>query len=168
MRILNLFLFVTLISITISCSKKDDNPEPVISINATWKASAIDYKINQTFNGPGQTVIKNYNGITSDVTYTMSFSENPNRVITNGGYDIELATFGGQTIIQNIIFFPNGTWSLAGNQLSVSDGTEIEVLTVVELTANKLVLNGVKNETSTQGDVTLNSTNNLTLTFAKQ
>lgn len=173
MKIFKLFLFTALISLTISCSKDDDNPTPTSNseIVGVWKGTAVDYTGTQTNIQNGQTTTIDYVGSGYDIDYTITISDNPNNLTSEGSYSIELvATFNGQTTTNNIedlSFFQSSTWAIDGNQFSITANGETEVMTIVELTATTLVLNGVSIETLSQGGVNMESTTDITLKFSK-
>ena len=104
--------------------------------------------------------------------YTLTFTENPKKVVSDGSYSIELTTtVNGQSTTQNVEnleLLSSGDWSINGNTLSITVDNETDDATIVELTNNNLVLNVVETETNTGSGFTVTSTTDVTLSFTKQ
>ena len=122
--------------------------------------------------GQGQNISATFNGEGYDVDYTLTFTENPNKVVSDGSYSIELTTTAnGQSTTQNIEnleFLSSGEWSMNGNTLNVTVDNETDEITIVQLTDDTMVLKGQEVQTMSQGGFTVTSTTNIILTFTKQ
>lgn len=173
MKIFKLFLFTAFISLTISCSSDDDSSSPANSsdIVGVWQGTAVDYRGTSTTTMQGQTITADYVGEAYDIDYTLTFTENPNKVISDGSYSIELTTtVNGQSTTQNVPnleFLSTGDWSINGSTLSITVDDETDDATIVELTNNSLILNAVQTETTTEQGFTVVSTTDVTLSFTK-
>lgn len=174
MKIFKLFLFTAFLTLTISCSKDDDNPTITNNgeIVGVWKGTTVDYTGNQTISGQGQNTTATYVGEAYDVDYTLTFTENPQKVISDGSYSIELTTtVNGQTTTQNVEgleFLSSGDWTINGNTLSITVDNETDDASILELTENTLVLKAVESQTMSQGGFTISSTTEVILSFTKQ
>ena len=174
MKIFKLILFTAFISLTISCSKDDDNPAPENNgeIVGVWKGTTVNYTGSTTTTAQGQSITADYVGEAYDVDYTLTFTENPKKVVSDGSYSIELTTtVNGQSTTQNVEnleLLSSGDWSINGNTLSITVDNETDDATIVELTNNNLVLNVVETETNTGSGFTVTSTTDVTLSFTKQ
>ncbi|MBG43755.1 MAG: hypothetical protein CL530_07280 [Aequorivita sp.] len=174
MKIFKLILFTAFISLTISCSKDDDNPAPENNGNiiGVWKGTTVNYTGSTTTTAQGQSITADYVGEAYDVDYTLTFTENPKKVVSDGSYSIELTTtVNGQSTTQNVEnleLLSSGDWSINGNTLSITVDNETDDATIVELTNNNLVLNVVETETNTGSGFTVTSTTDVTLSFTKQ
>ena len=172
MKFLKLIFFTTLISLTFSCSSDDDNqPANNGNIVGVWKGTAVDYSGTTTTTAQGQSVTATYVGEAYDIDYTLTFTDNPKKVVSAGNYSIELTTtVYGQTTTQNIEgleFLSSGDWSINGNILTITVDNQTDDTTIVELTNSTLVLKGVHTESTNQGGVTSNSTTETTLKFRR-
>lgn len=173
MKILKLILFTALISLTISCSSDDDGAALNSgSIVGVWRGTAVNYSGTSTTSGQGQSFTSEFVGEAYDIDYTLTFSENPNKVVSEGNYSIELTTtYMGQTITQNIeglSFLSDGNWSLNGTTLSITMDNDTQDATIVELTPTKMVIEATQTTTVDQGGGTTNtSTTNIVMSFDK-
>lgn len=170
MKILKLILFTALISLTISCSSDDDN----VNLNndgivGVWRGTGVNYEGTSTTTMQGQSFAADYVGVAYDINYTLAFSENPNKVVSEGNYSIELTTtYMGQTTTQNITgldFLSDGDWTLNGDILSITVDNETQNATIIELTPNKLVLEANESTTVEQNGATTTSTTHIVMTF---
>ncbi len=174
MKIIKLFLFTTFLALTISCSKDDDNPTTANNGNivGVWKGTTVDYTGSTTTSGQGQTISADYVGEAYDVDYTLTFTENPKKVISDGSYSIELTTtINGQSTTQNVEgleFLSSGDWNINGDTLSITVDNETDDATIMELTDTTLVLKAVETQTMNQGGFTVTSTTQVILSFTKQ
>ncbi|MCZ4319875.1 lipocalin family protein [Aequorivita viscosa] len=173
MKIFKLFLFTALISLTVSCSSDDDSSTPANNgdIIGVWQGTAVDYRGTTTTTAQGQTITADYVGEAYDVDYTLTFTENPNKVISDGSYSIELTTtVNGQSTTQNVPnleFLSTGDWSINGSTLSITVDNVTDDATIIELTNNSLILNVVESQTTTEQGITIVSTTDVTLSFTK-
>lgn len=174
MKIFKLLLFTAFISLTVSCSKDDDKPSQQNNgdIVGVWKGTTVDYSGTTTTSGQGQTITAEYVGEAYDVDYTLTFTDNPKEVTSEGSYSIELTTtINGQSTTQNLEgleFLSSGDWSINGNKLVINVNNDTDEASIVELSDNNLVLKGVENQTLSQGGFTVTSVTEVILSFTKQ
>ena len=172
MKIFRLVLLTVFISLTLSCSSDDDSAPSNGNIAGVWKGTAVNYYGSTSTTMQGQTINADFIGEAYDLNYTLTFSENPNTVTSEGSYSIELkTTYLGQTTTQNIenlSFLSDGVWTRNGDRLSVTVDNETDEVTIIELSATKLVLEGVQNETVEQGGATVTSTSHVSMSFSRQ
>lgn len=168
-------LLLFFISITVlSCSNDDEGGSQVGSDAALigqWVGTGIDYSGNTVTEFQGQTINADFVGEAFDIDYTLTFSENPNEVISDGTYSIELTTtiLGQSTTetVPNIGFLESGTWVKDGDQLTITNNGQTTTATIVELTNDTLVISAVEEETLSQQGATITSTVNLLATFTR-
>ncbi len=173
MKFFKLFLFTAFISLAVSCSK-DDSPAPENNSNniiGVWKGTTVDYRGTTTTTAQGQTMTADYVGEAYDVDYTLTFTDNPKKVISDGSYSIELTTtVNGQSTTQNVPnleFLSSGDWSINGSTLSITIDNETDEVTIEQLTDTAMVLKGVQTETNTGQGFTVVSNTEITLGFTK-
>ncbi|MEM5566856.1 hypothetical protein WNY78_17170 [Psychroserpens sp. AS72] len=126
------FLFIALALVLTACSGDDDSSPTNTSgdLLGTWIGQDVDYTGNSSKTVQGQSFDATFVGEAYDVDYTLTFTENPNEVLSDGSYSIELTTTSlGQTQVdnvENLEFLSNGTWSRTGNELTVvNDGEHL-------------------------------------------
>ena len=141
-------LFVCAFLVTlVSCGNDDDSSDADASlISGSWDMSGLDYTGSSTSDAGDSS----FTGVGQDFTAVFTFDENPNDLTIEGSYAVELTTMaGGQTVTQvvgseviggSLEMNNNTTWSINGDQLTVTDGEETQVLTVTTLNNNNLVL----------------------------
>ncbi|WAC02634.1 hypothetical protein N7U66_02810 [Lacinutrix neustonica] len=119
MKKLNVLL-IALFLVLSACTSDDDTTDAPIaseSILGTWIGQDVDYTGASTTTGQGQSINSTFVGEAYDVDYTLTFTEDPNQVVSNGSYSIELTTTTlGQTqtnTVENLEFLGNGSWSLS-------------------------------------------------------
>lgn len=138
------FLFIALVLVLTSCSSDDSNDSPDISgdILGTWEALDVDYSGSSSTEFEGESFTSTFVGEAYDVDYTLMFTENPNELVADGSYSVELTTTVlGQTQVdnvENLEFVSNGTWSKSGDELTIVSQGETAVYTIVELTDTTL------------------------------
>ncbi|MEM0519080.1 MULTISPECIES: lipocalin family protein [Aequorivita] len=173
MKIFKLFLFTAFISLTISCSSDDDSSSAANNDNivGVWKGTEVNYTGVQTSVANGETTTMEFVGTGYDLDYTITITANPNNITSEGSYKVELVTtIDGQTNtvnLEDINFLETSTWSIDGDQFSLTSNGDTDVMTIVELTDSNLVLNGISVETLSQGGVQMESTTDITLKFSK-
>ncbi|MEL6811966.1 MAG: lipocalin family protein [Bacteroidota bacterium] len=175
MKILKILFLAVLTAAFVGCSDDDDGGNPVggaADLVGTWNGTGVSYSGTTETTANGVTISADFVGEGYDYNYTVTFSENPNQVTSEGSYSIELTTTsGGQTItqnVENISFSEVGEWSISGDQLTVTSATgDPSTATIVELTANSLILNIVDVQTQNAGGTSVTSTTDSTFTFSK-
>lgn len=126
---------VSLAVLFFSCS--DDEPTPALptveGLTATWDLTAIDYSGTTATTFEGSTIKATFTGKGKNLDYTTTFSVDPNTVVSQGSYTIELkTTVAGQTTTEDQEFndaFMDGTWELDGRTLIITnDGLSQEAV----------------------------------------
>lgn len=167
------FLFIALAIALSSCSNddSDDSTNTSADLFGTWVAVDVDYSGSSTISAQGQTFTSTFVGEAYDVDYTLSFSKNPNELVAEGSYSIELTTTAmGETQVnnlENLEFVSNGTWSRDDNQLTVVSQGETRVYTIVELTDTTFKMAIQTVEEVTDSGVTNSVNINLLATYTR-
>ena len=167
-----LFAFIAALSFN-SCSDDSDSDfDTSGDLIGVWQGVDVDYSGNTVTSFAGQSETSDFVGEAYDVDYTITFTEDPNNVVSDGSYSVELtSTTLGQTNTQNfenLEFLENGSWSKSGNQLSIiSNGVE-QIMTILELTDTKLTLSITTVEDLSQSGVTITSTLDVITTYTRQ
>jgi uncharacterized glyoxalase superfamily protein PhnB len=163
-------LLLSIAVIFYSCGD-DEDPKPTSEkMVGTWAITALDYKGSATSTNGGTTLTADLSGTGKNMNITTTFGANPNTVTSQGSYTIVMkTTFMGQTETAEENFydiFLDGTWTLNGNTLSITDNNGTEKATIVEQTNTTLKLKLEVNETETfQGTtITTKTVANYTLT----
>lgn len=163
------FLFIALVLVFTSCST-DDSPSIISGdIVGTWIGNTIDYSGDTVTTVDGQTLVADFVGEAYDMDYTITFSEDPNNVVSEGSYSLKLTyTVLGQTSVENvenIEFLEGGNWEQSNNILTLIAQEESIDYKIEELTDDKLVLSlSVEEDLSEQG-VSIISTIDAKMTF---
>lgn len=138
-------LFIALLATSIvSCESDDDAAaDTSASILGIWNGVDVDYSGTTTTNADGFPPIEaDFIGETTDVDFTLDFTEDPNEVTSDGSYTIELTTtILGETTTdtQNIEFLQDGTWSRSGDILTITSEGVSQDYTIEELTESTLI-----------------------------
>jgi len=177
MKKLNLFFIVLLVLAFTSCSD-DDNDDiidieaPTASIIGTWIAESVDYSGATETEIQGQTVTADFVGEAFDIDFGVTFSEDPNELVSDGSYSIELTTtVAGQTTvntIENITFLEDGTWEMDGNELSITNNGMTAIVTIAELSEDRLVLALQTVEDLSQPGTVITTTIDIITTYSRQ
>ncbi|HYF71137.1 MAG TPA: hypothetical protein VD884_23575 [Ohtaekwangia sp.] len=129
------FFFVSLLVLFFSCS--EDEPSPALptveGLTGSWNMTAIDYSGTSATTFEGSTIKATFTGKGKNMDYTTAFSMDPNAVVSEGSYTIELkTTVAGQTTTEDHEFndaFMDGTWELDGRTLIITnDGVSQEAI----------------------------------------
>jgi hypothetical protein len=168
------YLFIVLALVLTACSSDDDSNPPGDTsgdLIGTWIGQDVDYTGSSSTTVQGQSFDATFVGEAYDVDYTLTFTENPNEIISDGSYSIELTTTAlGQTQVdnvENLEFLNSGTWTQSGNMLTViSEGNESEA-TILQLTDTMLVLELIDSQTVVQEGIEVSSTINATVTYTR-
>lgn len=167
------FLFIILALSLTACSTDDDsNGSTSGDIVGTWIGVDVDYSGSTVTEIPGgDDLVSDFVGEAYDVNYSITLSENPNNLSSDGSYSIELTTTTlGQTQVQNIEnleFESVGTWSKVGDQLTIVSNGATSVGTILELTSTSMKLQQNQVEDVSQQGLTITSTVNAITTYTK-
>ncbi|WP_179019352.1 lipocalin family protein [Winogradskyella forsetii] len=170
MKKLNLLFLLLFVSIVVSsCSSDDSDSNPDVSAEAilgTWVGVDIDYSGTTTTTYLGQSIVSEFVSDAYDVDYTITFGENPQTFVSEGSYSVEItSTTLGQTTVhneENLEFLQDGTWSLNGNQLTVTvPNGEPQIATISILPNGLIELNSsvddIINQDGIESHVVVNS-----------
>ncbi|MDH7912421.1 lipocalin family protein [Winogradskyella sp. SYSU M77433] len=166
-------LFVAYLFVLTSCSSDDSDSSSNISgdILGTWVGVDVDYYGDTVTEAGGQTVTSDFVGEAYDVDYTLTFTENPNELVSEGSYSVELTTTTlGQTQvdnIENLEFLEDGTWTQEGNQLTITNNGVSSQGTILELTDTSLVLELNQETDLSQPGYSIINTVNVITTFTR-
>ena len=165
-------IIITLLILIAGCKKENDN-DPTInaSVVGEWTCTAIDYTGTTVTEMSGQSLTTDFVGEGYDVDFTLTFTESPNNVTSDGSYSIKLTTtFYGQSTEQDIegqSFSYTGTWSMSGSELSITQGGETSVATIQELTDSKLSIYIKDVQTLTNMGATATTTTEMNVSFTR-
>lgn len=158
-----------------SCSSDDDASVSAASeseIIGTWNLTALETKDGESVTTFEQTSIETtFTSIGKDFDTVVTFSEDPQNVISEGSYTTILTTtFMGESQSEEIVgedFFQSDKWRLDGNTLYFVSSDEEEIgLTITELTDSKMSLRYELDDTVEVlgGTTSVSATYNMTLT----
>ena len=154
MKIFKYFLLTAALVFFVSCSKDDDNPGTDSSmVLGEWNLEEFSYSGSTTATQGDQTVSSTYTGEAYDLDARVIFNSATN-YSTEGSYTIKLTTtVNGQTMVQDYPYSDisgSGTYRVEGNKLITTsnappdpglvDPMATAEGTIVELTANRMVL----------------------------
>jgi hypothetical protein len=171
MKITKLLLF-SLAIIFLSCSK-DDDPKPTSQgMVGAWAVTAVDYKGSSTTTAQGTSIKADFTGTGKDMSLTTTFHENPNTMTSTGSYTIVLkTTMMGQTTTDEYPFsdvFTDGTWTLSGNTLTITESTGSQKATILEQTSTALKMSVAVKESQTAQGITVSTDVQVIYTFKKK
>lgn len=120
----------------------------------------------------GQTYNLSYNATSSNENVLVNFSENPNKVTSNGTYTILINfNFLGndyQDTTTSESPFANGDWSINGTILTIDANTTVNgTYEIIELTNNTLKITTAVDREVPAGGLNLNAKGTLILTFSR-
>ncbi|MCK7590568.1 lipocalin family protein [Subsaxibacter sp. CAU 1640] len=156
-----------------SCSSddSDDSSDTSGNLLGTWVAVDVDYNGSSTTTFQGQTIPSTFVGEAYDVNYSLVFTENPNELMADGTYSIELTTTSmGQTQVdnlENLEFATNGTWERSGNELTIVSQGQTRIYTIVELTDSTFKMGIQTVEELSQNGLDYSVTINLLATYTR-
>lgn len=173
MRLFKLVFAFTLVFSLASCSSDDsDGPSTSGDLLGVWIADDVNYSGSTVTEAQGQTLTADFVGEAYDVDFTLTITENPNNIVSDGSYSIELTTTVlGQSSTQDVTgieFLETGTWSRDGNQLTITANGESSVGTIAELTDSTLVIEVDQVEDLSEQGISIESTINSVVTFTRQ
>ncbi len=171
MKITKLFL-LSIAVILFSCSDKDDPIPTSEGMVGTWTVTGIDYKGSTTTTISGITAKADFTGTGKDMDLTTTFTSNPNTVTSEGTYTIVLkTTVAGQTTTDEFPFdevLTDGTWTLNGKILSITNPSGTQDATIVKQTSTTLVLRLDLEESESDSGITVTTKIQAVYTFIKK
>jgi hypothetical protein len=121
-------LFLSFAVVLFSCSKDDDPMPTSDGLVGTWTMTSLTYNGTTTTTASGMTINADFTGRGKDMDYITTFQVNPNTVVSEGSYTIELTTtILGQTTTDDYEFeeaLSDGTWELNGKTLTITNGSD--------------------------------------------
>lgn len=171
MKLFKLSFLLLLCSIT-ACS--DDDPSPSSAeLAGNWSVTAIQYEGQSVTTLNGEESVSEFTGEGFDMDYVLRLDGESHPYTSTGDYSIHITTkVNGQTYEQdwtNQGFLDEGTWQKEDNKILVTDSNgEEHESTILELTANTLILGNTIQETSQQNGATTTTNMESTLTFARE
>jgi len=139
-------LFIALVLVLTSCSKDDTIRDASGDILGVWHGKSVNYSGTSTTNFEGESFKIDYVGEGYDVDFTLTFTDNPNIVASEGSYGVKLTISAlGQSQIENVpdnSFASSANWTKNGNELTIleSESTESVTYQIIELTGNSLII----------------------------
>lgn len=168
-----LLLFVAVITCLYSCTNNDQGPISVSESEVVGTWNVIDYNFEGagSYTVSGNTLSFAVVSTGKDYNFTFDFSNNPNVLEATGTYtSVNEITFLGQTTseelpVSSIDGFDSGTWSVNGNQFTLTANGVTSTSTITEFTGNLMTISStVEQNQNVQGiDVTITGTVLLTL-----
>lgn len=163
-------LMLSVAVIFLSCG--DDDPMPTSSgMVGNWTVTAVDYRGTTTMSALGTNIKSDFTGTGKDMTVNTVFNENPNTVNSQGSYTIVLRTTTmGQTATEERTFdevVTNGSWSLSGKKLTITDSHGPQEATILEQTSTALKIRVDVKESETNLGITVTTDLHVTYTFKK-
>ena len=176
MKIAKLLLIAVLVTTFVSCNNDDDNNPPPQNnadlILGNWTGTGVDYSGTTVTEFLGQTITADFVGESFDHNYTLEVTENPNELTSGGTYSIELTTtIEGQSVTETVTgltFLETGTWSIDGDQITVTANGETNTATIEELTETTLRISATQTEDLSQQGATITTTVTAVGTYTRQ
>lgn len=169
------YLCLVLFLVFASCSNDDDGDTPSDvsgDLLGVWVGQTLDFTGTAVTEYLGQDVVADLVGEAYDVDYTLTFTENPNEVTTDGSYNLEVTTTAlGQTqteTLENVELLGDGTWERSGNVLTIESQGQIAVATILELTDTTLKLGIETTQDVSQQGLIFATTVNAITTYTRQ
>ncbi|HMG91566.1 MAG TPA: hypothetical protein VK589_16025 [Chryseolinea sp.] len=166
------FLLLSLAVIFLSCSE-DEDPKPTSEgMVGNWAITALDYKGTTTTTAQGASIKADFTGTGKDMDLITTFNSTPNTVTSEGSYTIVLkTTYMGQSTTDEYEMdetVTDGTWTLSGNTLTVTNDFGPQTATILEQTSTTLKLKAEVSESESDQGITVSTKIEAIYTFTKQ
>ena len=166
------FLLLSLAVIFLSCSE-DEDPKPTSEgMVGNWAITALDYKGTTTTTAQGASIKADFTGTGKDMDLITTFNSTPNTVTSEGSYTIVLkTTYMGQSTTDEYEMdetVTDGTWTLSGNTLTVTNDFGPQTATILEQTSTTLKLKAEVSENESDQGITVSTKIEAIYTFVKQ
>ncbi|WP_378185562.1 hypothetical protein ACE939_10660 [Aquimarina sp. W85] len=144
------YLLVLLAALTfITCSKDDGNSQSESStslITGDWDLTNFEIpKGKSTLEAAGESVITDFTATGKNFSSIISFSENPNTLVSDGSFDtaLEISSNGIPAITQEVSgedYFLTGSWKLEGDKLTITNEAldQTDIATILTLNETSL------------------------------
>ena len=158
--------------ILLSCSE-DEDPKPTTDgMIGSWKITTLDYNGSTTTTAQGASIKADFTGAGKNMNLVTTFKASPNTVASEGSYTVVLkTTYMGQTMTEEYDMedvIGEGTWTLNGNTLTVTSGSDSQTATILEQTSTTLKFKSEVNESETDQGITVTTKLEAIYTFTKQ
>jgi len=171
------FLMICLLlTVYFSCSSSssDDaiiNDSQAFNLIGNWVPESYSIEGTITVLENDEPTITELQGTGGDLNVDLTFSENPNNYNWFGGFLFILnRTTDGETITLNAEFSvnENGSWTLSGNTLRLTNSEETTVISLVKITDNtyKFIKNTSINTVDGTSSITTNTVEEFVLSRA--
>lgn len=171
MKITKLFL-LSLAVIFLSCNEDEDIKPTSEGMVGQWAITALDYKGTTTTTAQGTSIKADFTGTGKNMDLITTFGASPNTVTSEGSYTIVLkTTYMGQTMTDEYETdetVTDGTWTLNGKTLTVTNDFGTETATILEQTSTTLKLKAEVSETESDQGITVSTKVEAIYTFIKQ
>ncbi len=158
--------------IFLSCGEDDDPLPTSQGMLGAWAMTAVDYTGTSTTTALGNSIKVDYAGTGKDMNLTTTFTENPNTVTSEGNYIIVLKTTAqGQTSTAEYPFdevVTDGTWTLTGNTLTVTDSNGAQKATILSQTSTTFKMRMDVKESESSLGITVSTDIHITYTFERK
>lgn len=165
-------LLLSVAVILFSCGDDEEFKATSQAMVGSWQITAVEYNGTSTTTAQGTSIRADFSGTGKDMNLTTTFNANPNTVTSQGSYTIVLkTTMAGQTQTEEYTMdevVTNGTWTLEGNTLTISDPDGSEKATIVEQNSTTLRLKMDVSESETDQGITVATKIQATYTFKKK
>jgi hypothetical protein len=169
---------VFVISVFLSaCSADSDSDRIVVDTNAdklegTWVMNETTQEGTFTTDVQGVPFKVNFTSYGENIAAQVVFTNTPNSIVSSGGFD-NVVTISGLAITETIPvqlndFLTNGTWTVDGGVITISQNNQQVEAFVIELTDTLLKIEVDIIETLTLQGVTGDVESTASITFAKQ
>lgn len=159
------YLIALLFSLAfISCSKDDGDSEPDSSaslIAGDWDLTNFEILDGKsTLSVAGQTSVLDYTSTGKNYASVITFSENPNTLVSSGSFDtiLEMSVDGAPAFTQEIAgedYLITGTWKLEGDKLTITNEAleQTDIADVLTLDSTTLIFEISLNRTVVISDL---------------
>ncbi len=147
----------------ISCSEDEDPPTMNLSlIETTWHLAAFEYEGYTDSKIDGIEMHTDYEGVAENINATITFHAN-GTFESQGEYDIIFSGEGMTIPYRDLSYASSGNYRVSGNTIDVTNfqgastpgaivASSEKIMTIVELTENRLVLDFIEDITITEDD----------------
>lgn len=136
MKNFKIILVICVLVIIQSCKSDDASSDSLLI--GTWNLVSLHHTSTIT----GIEINSSTVGVGRDINYTYTFQKNPNEVISEGSFALDLTTTSnGETTKHSIGTAGSSTsnWTLEGNQLTYTWETGNQINTITKLEENALM-----------------------------
>ena len=165
-------LMFSLAVIFLSCNEDEDPMPTKAGMVGQWVITALEYRGTTTATVDSVTTKTEFTGTAKDMDLITDFEENPNTVTSEGRYTIVLkSTRKGQTTVYEYEMnetVTNGTWTLNGKTLTVTNDLGAQTATILNQTSSTLTLKVEVSQDASAYGVAVSNTFQAIYTFTKQ